>query len=482
MASKVDLNELENRLREINPDPVQPKTSLEIIGRARYEDYWTEMLGYFLDPTQPHGLDDRILIPVLQEIAGTVPDKLPDSATERKPGATVTVETQVSMYDAADDDNPPRIDLGIWAEEEWFVLIEIKVGASESGTQTQTYYECSHFSDSHIPKTDFQSKNYVYLALDEHTAPTANGPNEFQVVTWRTIQEVLDDQLPNLYLDTPSETSLQLTEFKRLLDNVLEPLSGQEYDRIFNQAKLYTEYPDIVKQTAPQSATPETRSQHSEEFAELSQFYDAELNSVYNAPRRFMQAERDKWITKFEKYNPELASDWRLETPDTGNPMIARPWWHLSDGGHLHFQHSLFRDEVHDDYEIDTFNPDELQFEFHLHSRDQEACEQFRQKFSDKMDESDLVKETIPRQANKKQWQSQSSSKFTQEYIHACYELDEFDQEGYYNTLATAVKDHEPFANAVDEVCEETFRAMDDHYEISDIFNDEPPWADGITY
>jgi len=146
-------------------------TTLEIIGRSSSERDWQAMLAYFLDPSESHDMGTTFLEAFVEVIADH-PETTATGLTDHLD--TVIVETEVST--------PPSgyADLLIWAQEEWFICIEMKVEAEETGNQTERYATTPSLGP--LVKASHEARGgesqYVYLA--PHYASPRNRTTSLQ--------------------------------------------------------------------------------------------------------------------------------------------------------------------------------------------------------------------------------------------------------------------------------------------------------------
>lgn len=131
------------------------------------------------------------------------------------------------------------VDLVIQAPREWFLIIELKFHAAETGTVA--YRAADNVGDN--PKDDCGSGHY-YLYLHHRNEPTAT-ESDFANWTWK---ELIDDVLRPFYLENapclPQRTAVQLREF---IDDI-EEITGMsdQQPRRSEKIELYLDYYDAI--------------------------------------------------------------------------------------------------------------------------------------------------------------------------------------------------------------------------------------------
>ena len=155
-------------IAEMRPTPRSTMNVIEYgLGKQRRaEVYINRLLRYLLDPDEPHQMEADFLEAFL--------DALPDEcgfSEDTYDLSTIRVDEQNSIEDATDESSSQGyIDLLIEAPNEWFLLVELKFSAEETGT---TFYCDSTHIDGR-PKTSYESGQY-YLYLHQADRPTASG-------------------------------------------------------------------------------------------------------------------------------------------------------------------------------------------------------------------------------------------------------------------------------------------------------------------
>ncbi|OYR81735.1 hypothetical protein DJ72_10485, partial [Halorubrum distributum] len=173
--------------------------------QRRAEVYVNRLLRYLLDPAEPHGMGTDFLEAFLQglpDIAAFDEDTLDLS--------DVRVKEQVSIDDRRDPDaSTGYADLVLDIPNEWFLLVELKFSAKETGTEF--YSRATHVDG--VAVDEYGSGQY-YLFLHQHDRPQASS-DTFANQSWRTfVSEVLDGFLTENALRYPQRTTTQLHDLR----------------------------------------------------------------------------------------------------------------------------------------------------------------------------------------------------------------------------------------------------------------------------
>jgi len=145
MGSEEDLSrnlrDIEKRWKQITATPTPPRSLMNVIeyglgDKKRGEVYVTRLLRYLLDPSEPHGMDTRLLKAFLETFADRFEfeESLYDLSNVRvRDEVWIRMETNsqqsVSSDGTDNEDTIPsgRVDLVVDKPGEWFMLIELKV-------------------------------------------------------------------------------------------------------------------------------------------------------------------------------------------------------------------------------------------------------------------------------------------------------------------------------------------------------------------
>jgi hypothetical protein len=220
------LQEIEERLADVNRPPA---TTLDILGEAKRERYWENLLVYFLDPENPHGFGTDVLRVFLKALAEHEETVLP---LQQSKLGEVKVQSQVPT-------GKGPFDIFLWSKDAWYVVIELKVAAAETRTQTKRYAQASKLGDLNVSRHDGTSE-YVYLAPRSAGASTSE---TFVDVSWEHIVPYLEDVLTTSHGQYPSKSHAQLADY---LDTIRQTLNMDDFTTISEETKLYTEYSDTI--------------------------------------------------------------------------------------------------------------------------------------------------------------------------------------------------------------------------------------------
>lgn len=232
----VSLERLERKWNSITETPDTPQSTMDVIEyglgkQQRAEVYVNRLLCYLLDPENPHGMGVDFLKLFFQEL----PDSLGfDEDTYDL--STVRVDEQVRTEDGDERKYP---DLVVDVPGEWFLLIELKFSAEETGTEF--YARAPQIGDERV--ADYESGQY-YLYVHQHDQPTATS-DSFANWTWRAfVDDVLDGVITEYAPRYPQRTAVQLHELRDDLTNITtmndEPTADQE------KIELYIEHADVI--------------------------------------------------------------------------------------------------------------------------------------------------------------------------------------------------------------------------------------------
>ncbi|MFP9191371.1 PD-(D/E)XK nuclease family protein [Natrialbaceae archaeon A-CW1-1] len=249
------------------PDVTEPpRTTLHVLRERTGEKYWNRLLRYFLDPSAPHGFGSDLLRGFIELIeAESDATGLADTTLE-----DVRIASEVSS-DAG------RPDLLVTLDEEWFICIEVKVTASETGTQTSEYAASTQLGDLTVNEYPADGQQYVYLATRRHAAPSSD---QFTHLFWEDVQRVLGDVLQNSHGRYPSRSTAQLSEFRDTIRE--ETMTETPYDtQQSKHVELYLEHADAI-------------------------------DSVHTAFENMVDQQIDEWATRFvdQHHPPSWDTTW----------------------------------------------------------------------------------------------------------------------------------------------------------------------------
>ncbi len=174
--------------------------------QRRAEVYLDWLLRYLLDADEPHGMGIDFLRSFLQGLPSAC-----DFQEDVYELSDVIVSEQASVKTidptTGQTDKQGWLDLLIEVPDEWFLLIELKFSAAETGT---TFY-CEADTIGGRSKQEYESGEY-YLYLHQDDQPQASGVC-FTNLTWKTfVEEILDPFLVQHGPRYPQRTVNQLYE------------------------------------------------------------------------------------------------------------------------------------------------------------------------------------------------------------------------------------------------------------------------------
>ncbi|MDS0474510.1 PD-(D/E)XK nuclease family protein [Natrinema sp. 1APR25-10V2] len=239
-----ELQVLRQQWEGITDVPAAPRSTMNVVEyglgkQRRAEVYINRLLYYLLDPEQPHQMGTDFLAAFL--------DGLPETCQFEEDTydlSDVRVNQQVPVWHEPSavrdtDASPGYLDLLLDVPNEWFILIELKFSAAETGTEF--YCEASQFGDRLV--SEYESGQY-YLYMHQADRAEASGAC-FANLTWRTfVSEVLDPFLADHTPRYPQRTATQLHDLK---DDIQE-IAGMSDQPTNDQEKiaLYLDHVDAI--------------------------------------------------------------------------------------------------------------------------------------------------------------------------------------------------------------------------------------------
>ena len=201
-----DLERLSHRWEEIIESPDPPRSTMDVIEyglgkQQRAEVYINRLLCYLLDPENPHGMGDDFLDAFLNGLP-----KKAQFDEDTYDLMNVRVNQQVTI---ADEESTGYADLVLDVPEEWFLLIELKFSAAETGTEF--YAKSPKIGEKHTDR--YQSGQY-YLYLHQEDQPKASS-TAFDNWTWKSfVNDVLDGIIRENAPRYPQRTASQLHDLR----------------------------------------------------------------------------------------------------------------------------------------------------------------------------------------------------------------------------------------------------------------------------
>jgi hypothetical protein len=420
--------------------PDIPDTTLQIIEysldkQRKAEIYASRILAYFLDPSESHGLSTEFLQTFLSSLPSDVEF---EEETFELSDVQVTTEAPVSLEEDHEGEEQVRgyADLFIELPEEWFVVCEIKLGASERGidskgrSQTELYYDADRVNGE--LKSDYGGGGY-YLYIRPGGSATAK-EEEFTNLSWQYVTSVVDTVLNENAARFPSRPVGQLREFK----DDIQILTGMSEEQQHEQelAALYVEHYNAVN---------EVTTAFEEQWEEFMDTWWQDLSS---------------------QLDPASISEWHDREGNDWAYLFKHGWWRHAetlepiqerDGDYntirVGFHHRMTRN-------LDTALEDhELRFYFrnpppNRHSEYDDT--NFRDMFNEKFEnQKEAIKDALPQVA--------SLTGNTRNLIEATYTIpvdksDEFTT-AYLEAVERAFREHavdnEQLVNELDQIYEE---------------------------
>ncbi len=212
-----------------------PSTTLQIIRNNQQEQDWQRLLFHYLSPDESHGLDYALLEHLL---TGLSERSRLDIRFSRFDLADIQIEQEVMLSDGR------RPDAVIWTSEDWFICLELKVGASEGEDQTRDYVHADDFQSINLKKENVPGDNqyYIYLAPDG-SSPDAD---KFVPVSWKWVGEEIRTFLAESQGKYPARTIAQLENFAGTIQSELQMTDYQENQQ--EKVELYVEHYDEISE------------------------------------------------------------------------------------------------------------------------------------------------------------------------------------------------------------------------------------------
>jgi hypothetical protein len=278
------LSEFQRRFAQLPEIEEPPQTTFQVINRSSREVYWNRVLSYLLDPAEPHGFDTELLERFLLVLKRN--PKL-GFVFDRRHFEKIEVESEVTTPEG----NVP--DILIRSGREWFICVEMKVGATEGENQTERYANDRYVGN--ILKVEFpeEGRHYVYLAEKDAADASAD---EFVNVAWREIVRELERFQTQSRGRHPSKTDAQLDDF---LDTIRSEMNMSENEFEENQMakmKLYLEYAEAVDEAKNAFEIVHEREKAAWKEHFLDGFKPPSWTNEWNCdPRKWGQIYRDDW-------------------------------------------------------------------------------------------------------------------------------------------------------------------------------------------
>lgn len=289
-----------------------PPTTLQVLGDATSERAWQQYFVHLLNPDASHGLGDYFLEYFLTGCA-----ERPDLSFsyDRLELDTVQVAQEVST-------DQGRPDVVIWADDDWYILLELKVDAEEGADQTDRYTDIDTFQGISL---DVEGVNegtgdayHLYLAPEETAEPSND---TFIHMSWSWVADQLRSFLTEGRGSYPARTTAQVTDF---IDTIQQELTMTDYEQ--NQQEkmaLFVRYREAIAeaQSAFNDAWDEFQDSWGERLA--AKLMDVDRVTVSDVPDEYvvltLDGHDERWIFR------QTEGDWAW--------LFKEGWWRDVDSG-----------------------------------------------------------------------------------------------------------------------------------------------------
>ena len=238
-----ELQELERAWSQITAIPETPRSMLNVLeyslgSQRKAEVYVNRLLRYFLDPTEPHGMDDELLRRFLEELpAGCEFNEDTYDLSEVRVAEQVPISSSDDERDGTGSAAPGYVDLVVAAPNEWVLITELKFRAGENNlrgdglSQTESYFRATSIGDSYI---DEYAAGQYYLYVHPETEPPANEPR-FTDWTWKALTtNVLE---PFVATNAPRYPQRTIVQLREMTDDIKE-ITGMSDHQANEQQKV----------------------------------------------------------------------------------------------------------------------------------------------------------------------------------------------------------------------------------------------------
>ena len=414
-------DELPDRFRELRtslkalPEVTEPpKPILRILGSARAERKWNTLLGYFLDPSQPHGFSADLLKTFLDKVGQVTDDEIDYYHRDIE---QVTVETEVT----SPQNN--RLDILIRAPEEWFVCIESKVDAPQEQGKPEGYVKDPHIGNE--KKSEYPEDGHYYLFLSKQFAPDVTA-DAFEDIYWRHIVGAFQEERKLSHGRFPERSVSQLDDF---LSTIITVTNMEESD--FEQTQR-------------------------EKVQLLSEYRD-DIDDLLDAAESLRERAIEEWPETFRsQVDDELWTDeWRVyEGTKKWGTITKRGWW-LDDEN---LETTSVIEETYGDKGFRLF--------FNHLIRHRESFSRGKLTYRLRSSTNVPLREEFNQLYNSDRWQQELQPLFDnhditnkgnkENYFIKTYDVDQSRlPESYFETLAIAFEEHLPVVEVIDEILDE---------------------------
>ncbi len=229
------LSEFQRRFAQLPDVEALPKTLLHVLRRGSKETYWNKILSYFLNPTEPHGFGTDFLEAFLSLLKSNSELTFDFTGLDF---SEIEVESEWTTHGTGD-----RPDIVIYSGRNWFVCVEMKVGASEGKNQTKRYARSTEIGD--IPKNEFPENGQYYVYLSGRDAADASA-DEFANVSWREVVAELERFQVRSRGRYPAKSLAQLDDFLDTIRREMNTTNGAFEENQLEKMQLYLKYPNEI--------------------------------------------------------------------------------------------------------------------------------------------------------------------------------------------------------------------------------------------
>lgn len=472
-----ELQRLDRQWEEITTIPETPRSLLNVIEysldtQQKAEVYANRLLAYFLDPSEPHGLDAELL----RAFLNALPEDL-EFEEDAYDLSGVQVESEVQITDD-DVDREGYADLVLQQPGEWFLLIELKFYAGENNLQgekdpqTVFYEDASHLGGR--PMADYEAGQY-YLYLHPEGADEA-ASEEFTNWTWAGLVEtVLQQMVAENASRYPQRTVAQLREFIDDITNLTGMTERQQSDQ--EKIELYVDHHDAIQDVSNtfqkhwDQLNNEWATRLAQTLEERPPARGEELAFETQSYTRYGEVEQpdtDQWAL-VQATHPTETEDpvhWVFRAKDNDwAHLFKEDWWKSTDG----LENLYARDENKDDIRISfihRFSNHELAAgdqTLKLHFRNCGSNDKaFRDQFNDRFAaHKDDIQKELPERA---ELTGERRNKITATYPIPTTEYDTF-SEAYIAALETGFIDftveNPELIDTIDQIFEDATAVYD---------------------
>lgn len=407
-------SELRTSLEALPTVSEPPKSILRILGSARSEQEWNTLLAHYLDPTQPHGFEADLLKSFLDTVEQETSISI---GYFHRHLESIDVETEVT----SPEDNRP--DIVIRVPGEWFICVELKVESSEGAQQTRRYVEDSHIGNE--GKDEYPEGGRHYLFVSKEHAPNSNA-SEFDDLYWRHLVEAFESDLKRSHGRYPERSVSQLREFLSTIITVTS-MQDDEFTQLQKEKiRLLAEYRSDIDELL--DAAESLRERAIEDWPEL---FRSHVDDELWTDDWHMRPDPAKWGCIFK-------TGWYRDNADL-EPTLDTDATHGSTGFRLHFIHLIRNPESFTQGQLTFILRSPTNVELRDEFNQVYNSERWQSRLNPILDDAEITNK-----GNKR------------DYTEKTYDVDQSElPESYFETLATAFEEHQPLAEAADEILDE---------------------------